>query len=56
MINIIVAVAENGVIGAGGKIPWDFPEDRAYFKKITSGNIVIMGRNTFEDIGFRHII
>ena len=52
MINIIVAVAENGVIGAGGKIPWDFPEDRAYFKKITSGNIVIMGRNTFEDIGF----
>lgn len=52
MINIIVAVSENGVIGAGGKIPWDFPEDRAYFKRITSGNIVIMGRKTFEDIGF----
>lgn len=52
MINIIVAVAENGVIGADGKIPWDLPEDKAYFKKITSGNIVIMGRNTFEDIGF----
>lgn len=52
MINIISAVAENGVIGSGGKIPWDFPEDRAYFKKMTSGNIVIMGRRTFQDIGF----
>lgn len=52
MINIIVAVAKNGVIGLDGKIPWDIPEDKAYFKKITSGGIVIMGRRTFEEIGF----
>lgn len=52
MINIIAAVSKNGVIGSGGKIPWDIPEDKAYFKKITSGSIVIMGRRTFEEIGF----
>ncbi|MDE6036451.1 MAG: dihydrofolate reductase [Ruminococcus sp.] len=52
MINIISAVAENGVIGAGGKIPWNLPEDRRYFKNLTSGNIVIMGRRTFQEIGF----
>lgn len=52
MINIIVAVAKNGVIGSNGKIPWDIPEDKAYFKKITTGSIVIMGRRTFEEIGF----
>lgn len=52
MINIIVAVAKNGVIGSNGKIPWNLPDDKAYFKKITSGSIVIMGRRTFEDIGF----
>ena len=52
MISIISAVSQNGVIGAGGKIPWDFPEDRKYFRKLTSGNIVIMGRRTFQEIGF----
>ena len=52
MISIIVAVAKNGVIGSCGKIPWDIPEDKVYFKKITSGGIVIMGRRTFEEIGF----
>lgn len=52
MINIIVAVAKNGVIGSDGKIPWNIPDDKAYFKKVTSGNIVIMGRRTFEEIGF----
>ncbi len=52
MINIIAAVSKNGIIGADGKIPWDIPEDKAYFKKITSGNIVIMGRRTFEEIGY----
>lgn len=51
MINIIVAVAKNGVIGSDRKIPWDIPEDKAYFKKITSGGVVIMGRRTFEEIG-----
>lgn len=52
MINLIAAAAKNGVIGSAGKIPWDIPEDKAYFRKITSGNIVIMGRRTFEEIGF----
>lgn len=52
MVSIIAAVAKNGVIGSEGKIPWDIPEDKAYFKKITSGGIVIMGRRTFEEIGF----
>lgn len=52
MINIIAAVAKNGVIGSDGKIPWNIPEDKSYFKKITLGGIVIMGRRTFEEIGF----
>lgn len=52
MINIIAAMAKNRVIGWDGKIPWNIPEDKSYFKKITSGSIVIMGRRTFEEIGF----
>ncbi len=51
MISIIAAAAKNGVIGAGGKIPWDIPEDMAYFRRITYGGAVIMGRRTYEDIG-----
>ena len=51
MISIIAAAAANGVIGANGGIPWDVPEDRAYFKRLTSGGAVIMGRRTFESIG-----
>lgn len=50
MINIIAAISRNGVIGNGGKIPWNIPEDMRYFKKLTSGNTVIMGRNTFDEI------
>lgn len=51
MISIIAAAAKNGVIGSNGRIPWDIPEDRAHFRKITSGGIVIMGRRTYEEIG-----
>ena len=51
MIAIIAAVAKNGVIGSGGKIPWDIPEDREHFKKLTMGHVVVMGRRTFEEIG-----
>ncbi|MCR4796376.1 MAG: dihydrofolate reductase [Ruminococcus sp.] len=51
MINIIAAVAANGVIGCKGKMPWDIPEDRAYFRKLTKGNICIMGRHTYESVG-----
>ena len=41
----------NRVIGAGGKIPWHLPEDFKWFKKMTLGNIVVMGRKTFESLG-----
>ena len=51
MINIIAAVAANGIIGCHGKIPWDIPEDRARFRELTTGNICIMGRRTYESIG-----
>ncbi|MBP3746551.1 MAG: dihydrofolate reductase [Ruminococcus sp.] len=51
MICIIAAVAANGVIGAGGRIPWSIPEDMAYFRRITMGGAVVMGRLTYESIG-----
>lgn len=51
MVSIIAAVARNGVIGSCGRIPWNIPEDMAYFRKVTTGGIVIMGRNTYEEIG-----
>ena len=41
----------NRVIGHGNKIPWHLPEDFKWFKKMTTGNIVVMGRKTFEGIG-----
>ena len=52
MINIISAVAKNGVIGDRGKIPWNIPEDMKHFKSLTTGNILVMGRKTYESIGF----
>lgn len=50
-ISIIVAAAENGVIGRRNKIPWHMPAELAYFKKITMGHPIIMGRKTHESIG-----
>src|SRR6266508_4498929 len=41
----------NRVIGAGNKIPWHLPEDFKWFKKLTTGHVVVMGRKTFESIG-----
>jgi len=41
----------NHVIGAGNKIPWHLPEDFKWFKQTTIGNIIVMGRKTFESIG-----
>lgn len=52
MISLIAAVARNGVIGDGEKMPWHLPADLAYFKRMTLGKPVIMGRKTFESIGF----
>lgn len=51
MIAIIAAFSKNRIIGDGGRIPWDIPHDMQRFKKLTTGNIVIMGRITYEDIG-----
>lgn len=51
MIGIIAAVTQNDVIGIDGKLPFDYPEDMAHFKKMTLNSIVIMGRITFEGIG-----
>jgi dihydrofolate reductase len=47
----IAAMAENRVIGNGNKIPWHLPEDFKWFKQMTSGQVVVMGRKTFESIG-----
>jgi dihydrofolate reductase len=47
----IAAVAANGVIGAGNDIPWRIPADWQRFKALTIGNVLIMGRKTFDSIG-----
>lgn len=47
---IIAAVAENGVIGREGGLPWRLPEDLRRFKRVTTGRPVIMGRKTFETL------
>ncbi len=44
-------MSENRVIGAGNRIPWHLPEDFKWFKKMTTGQVVVMGRKTFESIG-----
>jgi dihydrofolate reductase len=49
-ISLIVAVSDNGVIGAKNQMPWHLSADLQRFKKITSGHPVIMGRKTFESI------
>jgi dihydrofolate reductase len=49
-IVFVVAVAENGVIGAGNAIPWRLKSDMARFKALTIGKPVIMGRKTFESL------
>lgn len=47
----IAAMSENRVIGNGNRIPWHLPEDFKWFKKMTTGHIIVMGRKTFESIG-----
>lgn len=51
MLSIIVAVAENNVIGKDNKLIWHLPEDLKRFKKLTTGHTIIMGRKTFESLG-----
>jgi len=50
-ISCIVATAKNNVIGKNNEIPWHLPADLKYFKKVTTGHHIIMGRNCFESIG-----
>lgn len=50
-LSLIAAIARNGVIGRGGQLPWDLPEDRAHFRRLTLGHAVIMGRRTWEERG-----
>lgn len=49
-LNLIYARARNGVIGNNGKLPWTISEDMAHFRTLTLGNVVIMGRKTFESL------
>ncbi len=50
-LSLIVAVAKNNVIGMAGKMPWQLPAELAYFKHVTMGHTIIMGRKTFDSIG-----
>lgn len=50
-VALIVAVAENGVIGREGGLPWRLSGDLRYFKSVTMGKPIIMGRKTFDSIG-----
>lgn len=51
-MNLILACDKNGVIGCDGKIPWFIKEDLFYFKKITTNNVVVMGRKTYESLPY----
>ena len=49
-VYLVAAVAANGVIGRQGRLPWHLPEDLKYFKQLTLGHPVIMGRKTWESL------
>ncbi|CCQ92343.1 Dihydrofolate reductase [[Clostridium] ultunense Esp] len=51
MISIIVAMGRNRVIGKGNQLPWHLPADLNYFKKMTMGHPIVMGRKTYDAIG-----
>jgi dihydrofolate reductase len=50
-LSLIVALAQNHVIGIDNKLPWYLPNDLKYFKQVTMGKTIIMGRKTYESIG-----
>jgi dihydrofolate reductase len=50
-LSLVVAVARNGVIGRDNRLPWRLPDDLAYFKRVTMGHPVVMGRRTWQSIG-----
>ncbi len=51
MISLIAAMTRDRVIGRDGRIPWKIPGEQAYFKRVTWGHPVAMGRKTYESIG-----
>ena len=51
MITVIAAIGKNNELGKENELIWYLPADLKRFKKLTSGNTIIMGRNTFESIG-----
>src|ERR1700758_5269804 len=51
LVSLIVAMAQNGVIGRGNALPWRLPEDLRRFRESTLGKPILMGRKTFESIG-----
>ncbi len=50
-LELVVARARNGVIGRGNQLPWHLPEDLRYFKRLTMGLPILMGRRTWDSIG-----
>lgn len=50
-VSLVVARADNGIIGRNNSLPWRLPADLKHFKKLTVGKPVVMGRKTFESIG-----
>lgn len=51
LLDIVVALADNNVIGRDGAMPWRLPTDLAHFKRLTLGKPLVMGRKTFQSIG-----
>ncbi len=51
MIGLIVARSKNNVIGKNGQIPWRIKGEQKQFKELTTGNVVVMGRKSYEEIG-----
>lgn len=61
IISMIAAIAENGVIGDNGKLPWHLPADLRRFKEVTMGHPIVMGHTTFRSLnrvlpGRRHVV
>lgn len=50
-VTIVAAIARNGVIGAGGGLPWHLPDELRRFKRLTLGHVLVMGRRTYESVG-----
>ncbi len=50
-LSLVVAVAQNGVIGRDGDLPWRMSDDLKWFKSITTGKPIVMGRTTYESLG-----